>query len=87
MPPKPKAPYQLTPEQQALQAARREQKAKQAAIVSAEKQEPKWDEPGYILRREWTRIRDEDQASSKLSIMTWNVCILLRNLIDIDAIC
>lgn len=73
MPPKPKAPYQLTPEQQALQAARREQKAKRAALASTDKQGPKWDEPGYILRREWTNIREPDQNSFKLSVMTWNV--------------
>lgn len=69
MPPKP--PFKLSPEQLALQAARRELKAqKQAQSAPQTRAEPP------ILHRDWALTQHTaSKPSETVTIMTWNVSL------------
>ncbi|KAG8758628.1 hypothetical protein FRC14_007756 [Serendipita sp. 396] len=74
MPPKDSAkqPFQLTPEQLAKQAARRELKAQK---VAQETQGRNDDPLGRILQRDWLKSKSLTEANdgNTVTIMTWNV--------------
>jgi hypothetical protein len=87
MPPKEKrgAPFQLSPEQLALQAARRELKAKKEAAKlagSEDEQRAVDDQEQAILKRDWAPINHTAEQSidaspyakeNPVTVMTWNV--------------
>lgn len=76
---KSKLPFQLTPEQIALQATRRElkaQKARQAASSPVQT---------HIVRREWASVQHGvKDPEERITIMTWNVRVELYGLQTFD---
>ncbi|KAG8825964.1 hypothetical protein FRC17_008444, partial [Serendipita sp. 399] len=79
MPPKDGAeqPFQLTPEQLAKQATRRELKAQKAAQDAQDRND---DPLGRILPREWMKLISEPERrqGNTVTIMTWNVSLIIN---------
>lgn len=74
-PVKTKTPYQLTPEQVALQKARAELKAQKAAVKAEEPLRTQAQiDKGKFLKREWVDLLQSDKKDEgAVRVLSWNV--------------